>query len=147
SAHAAPPDPCARRWEGLVGIAGFVWAPAVVIGGLIIMLHVGGLWVFAERRVITGGAGRLHRAQRLAMDPRLENARDDQPVGLRCGLLGVGTVLLDHGTKDVGYRFVQRARLSLVGKVGGVAGHAVGQLMAHDIDSDGKALEDLAVAV
>src|SRR2546428_2770824 len=57
------------------------------------------------------------------------------------------STLFPYTTLFRSYRFVQRARLPLVGEVGGVAGHAVRQLMAHDVDGDGEALEDLAVAV
>ena len=56
-------------------------------------------------------------------------------------------VLLHQRAKHVRQRLVQRAGLLKVDKPGFSLGHAVAQLMRHDVYGDGKAVKYFPVAV
>jgi hypothetical protein len=119
--------------------------PTVVVGGVDVVGHRGGLRVLAERRVVVGGARRLHRPQRDALHRRQEDALADEPVGLGGAL--PEQPLLEAGAEDVGDRLVERPGLALVGEVGRELRDGVGQLVPQHVDGLGEAPEDLAVTV
>ena len=94
--------------EGAVGDAGVDVHAAVVVGGLDVAVHVVGLRVAAEARVVVGRAGRRHVAQPARLHRRQEQLLADQPAA-RGGVLAQQPLLEADG-EDVGHRLVERAR-------------------------------------
>ena len=118
---------------------------AVVLERAHVVAHVAGLRVLAEPRVVVGGAGRLHRAQRVALELLAAQVGADQPVRLGGGVAELA--LLDHDPGDVRHVLVQRAGLALVLERRLVLDHAVAELVADHVERLREAREDLAVAV
>ena len=119
--------------------------PAVVLGGVDVVVHRPDLRVLAEARVVVRGPGLEHRAQGGGVDVRLEQSLADQPAGLVGGL--PGRVLHRHRGEHVGDALVQRAGLSVVGERRRVLHHAVAELVREHVGRLGEAFEDLAVSV
>src|ERR1044072_5995625 len=71
--------------EGVVRDARVDVDAAVVVDGVDVVLEVGGLRVLAEPGIVVGGAGRLHRAQRVAVEVLAADVGADQPVRLAGG--------------------------------------------------------------
>ena len=117
----------------------------MVVGGVDVVVHVVGLRVLAEHRVVVRRAGVGHVAQRPRLDARQEQPGPDQPVA-RHGVLAEQP-LLEAGREDVGDRLVERPGLALVDQPGGVLGDRVGELVAEHVDRLGEPVEGLAVAV
>ena len=118
---------------------------AVVSGGDDEVVHVRGLGVATQPRVVVCGARLDHRAQRLPLHPWEQQIRPDEPVGLRRGL--PARVLDDEDAEHVGDVLVEGSGLAAVGQARGVLRDAVGQLVGDDVEAGGAAPEDHAVAV
>ena len=117
----------------------------IVVGALLIVHHRRRLRVFPEAGIVERRARGFHRAERDALDARQQAVLADQPV--RVGGLLVQVELLDHDAEDVRDRFVERAGLVVVVEPGGVLGHAVGELVADDVEGLGEVVDEgVAVA-
>ena len=118
---------------------------AVVVRGVHVVLHVRGLGILAEPRIVVCGTRRLEAPQRLAADALRPQTGADQPVGLARGLLV--RVLLHERAVHVAHVLVQGAALVLVVETRLVLGHAVRELVTDHVERLGEAAEDLAVPV
>src|SRR5581483_1403901 len=77
-----PADPDGDLVKSPVRNPGVDVNPAVVLGCFHIVLHMSGLGVFSENRIVIGRAGLFHRPKRLALDPLRKEPLPDQPVRL-----------------------------------------------------------------
>ena len=116
--------------KGMIGNAGVDMDATVVGAAFEVVFHVGRLRVFAQARVVIGRAGRLHRAERNALDAFGQKAGADEPIGLVCRLSEFP--LLDQGAEDVGERLVERAWLVVISEVGLELGDAVSEPFEDD---------------
>ena len=105
----------------------------VVIRQVHVILHVSGLRVLAEHRIVVGGARIRHVAQRTTLESGREDVGADEPVRLidRLAL----RPLLHHRAEHVRHGLVQRSRLAVIGKLRRELRDAVGQLVRDDVDS------------
>ena len=131
--------------EGAVGDAGVEVDPAVVVGGVEVVVHVPDLGIPAQHRVVVRRPRGRHVAQRAGVDAGQEQLGADQPVGLMDVL--AEHPLLGAAGEDVGHRLVEGARLVAVDQPGSVLGDGVGQLVAEHVDRLGEPVEDPPVAV
>ena len=117
----------------------------MVVGRVDVVVHVSGLRVLAEHRVVVRRAGVGHVAQGAALDAGQEQPGPDQPVAGH-GVLAEQP-LLEAGGEDVGDRLVERPGLALVDQPGGALGDGVGELVAEHVHGLGEPVERLAVTV
>ena len=128
----AAADGDGRELERLVGDAGVEVDPAVVVGGLDVVVQVADLRVRAELGVVVRRPGCGHVAQRACVDRRHEDALADQPVAV--GGLLAEQPLLEAGGEDVGDRLVERAGLAPVDQTCGVLDDGVVELVGEHVD-------------
>src|SRR5438876_5516379 len=75
--------------EGVIRYPGIDVDAAVVVRGLDVVLHVPGLRILSDPRIVVGGSRPLHRAQRATLHALGEQPRADQPVRAGGGLVPV----------------------------------------------------------
>src|SRR5215216_1547122 len=127
--------------EGLVRDAGVDVHATVIVDGVDEVVHVRWLPVPFE-----SGPRLLHGAQRFSPARIRPDALPDQPVSILGSLFAL-VILLDQGAVHVGDGLVERSRLVLIDELRLFLRDAVGQLMAHYVYRNGKAVEQHPVAV
>src|SRR5437867_5573344 len=131
--------------ESAVRNAGIDVHASVVPIEILIVLHVSGLGVLSNERIVVGRSRSLHRPQSNAVDAALEEPLADEPVRLIGSLPEVAP--LDERSEDVGDVLVQCSALPLIDELRLVLRHAMSQLVSDDVDGAGETVEDHAISV
>ena len=126
--------------KGVIGNAGVDVYPAVVLEGVDVIFHVGGLRVLAEDGVVVRRAGRFHRTDARAVDVGGEQTGADDPVCLVGGLPLL--ILPDQRAEDIGHGFVQCTGLVGVVEIGFILGDAVCEFVPDHVERFGEAVEE-----
>ena len=112
---------------------------AVIFHGVYVIAHVAWLRIAPQHRIVVGCARFLHRADAYAVDVGGKQPLPDDPIRVASVLAQL--LLLHQRAKHIRHMLVERAWLERIDKIGLVLGDAMGQLVADDINSDGKAVE------
>lgn len=103
------------------------------------------LRVFAEQRIVVGGARFRHRAQPFAVDAFCQQPFTNQPVCFIGGLLQTVIAATSEPNTSDSDSFSAPDCLK-VDKPGFGLGHAVAQLMRYDVYGDGKAAGNISLS-